>query len=195
MFFPRLQRQADYPRTPEGEFYGYARYREHVATDCQHRCVYCDALAEDVGGAEAMQLDHFRPESLEEYALLVNDPRNLHYSCSRCNLLKSNHWPARGTDATHNGRDGFIDPFAEDRLAYFGIGANGEIRQLQPPASYMIRLLRLDREFLRKLREKRQLQATAKVMVGALRARIARGEVVDPPELERTLAAVQELLG
>jgi hypothetical protein len=195
MFFPPLHRQGNYPRTPDGGFFGYAHYREHVAVDCQRRCVYCDAQADDVGGADAMQLDHFRPESFAEFALLINDPLNLHYSCGRCNLLKSNHWPARGSGATHNGKDGFIDPFAEDRLAYFGIDADGRIGALQPPAGYMIRLLRLDREFLRKLREARRLRAVLRMRVGALRMRIARGGTVDAAELDTTLAAVEALLG
>ena len=195
IFFPRLERQDSYPLRPDGDFYAYASYREHVANDCQHRCVYCDARADDVGGTEAMQLDHFRPESFEEFGALINDPRNLHYACGRCNLLKSNHWPARGTDATHNGRDGFVDPFADDRLKYFEIAVNGEIRALKSPAHYMIRLLRMDREFLRKLRELRQLRALWHKKVTEIRNLIKNGKTPDPAELDKTLAAIEALLG
>lgn len=194
VFFPQLARQTVYPVKADGSFYGYAHYREHVAEDCQHRCVYCDAHCDEVGGAEAMQLDHFRPESFEVYAAFINDPRNLHYACGRCNLLKSNHWPAYGTDATHNGRDGFIDPFIDDRLGYFRIIANGEIHAVKAPAAYVIRLLRLDREFLRKLREVRLLRAKWRTEVATIRARIEKGEMPNPAELAQTLTAVEALI-
>jgi len=194
IFFPRLKRQDSYPVKSDGTFYVYAHYREHIAIDCQHRCVYCDAHADEVGGAEAMQLDHFRPESFDEFLLLINDPRNLHYACGRCNLWKSDWWPARGTDATHNGRDGFIDPFAEDRLEYFEVALNGEIRALQPPAGYIVRLLRLDREFLRKLRYLRLLRSLWRKKVADLRERIAKGDMPNAEELDQTLAAIKALL-
>lgn len=194
VFFPKLARQGGYPLKGDGSFYAYAHYRDHVAKDCQDRCVYCDAHCDEVGGAEAMQLDHFRPESFDEFQALVNDPRNLHYACGRCNLLKSNHWPARGTDATHNGRDGFIDPFSEDRVGYFEITEGGDIRPIQPPAAYVIRLLRLDREFLRKAREVRLLRAKWRKKVSAIRAKIENGEMPNPAELVKTLAAVEALL-
>ena len=195
VFFPRLERQGSYPLRSDGEHFSYSYYREHIAADCQHRCVYCDAHANEVGGSEAMQLDHFRPESFEEFVALINEPLNLHYACGRCNLLKSNHWPARCTDGTHNGRDGFIDPFVEDRLHYFKMATNGEISALKSPARYMIRLLRLDREFLRKLRQIRQLRERLREKVAAIRACLKMGEIPDVAELDDTFAAVEALLG
>ena len=93
LFFPKLTRRDVFPMKANGEFYAYTRYREEAAEDCQHRCVYCDAEADEVGGPEAMQLDHFRPESFPEFAHLINDPRNIHYACGRCNIWKSDWWP------------------------------------------------------------------------------------------------------
>jgi hypothetical protein len=194
IFFPLLKRQDSYPIKPDGSFYIYTYYREHIAQDCAHRCVYCDALADEVGGAEAMQLDHFRPESFDEFGHLINNPRNLHYACGRCNLLKSNHWPARGIDAPHNGKDGFIDPFDDDRLAYFEISLNGEIRAIKSPATYVIRLLRLDREFLRKLRELRILKSRWRKKVTDIRRMAEAGKLPHPKELAETLAAIEALL-
>src|SRR6516225_5444715 len=111
MFFPILTRRGVYSVKADGSFYVYSHYKTEISEDCQHRCVYCDVTANEVGGHEAMQLDHFRPESFPEFESLINDPRNLHYACGRCNLWKSDWWPARGSDATHNGTEGFVDPF------------------------------------------------------------------------------------
>ena len=172
IFFPLLERQKNYPCKEDGSHYGYAYYKDHIAADCQQRCVYCDVLEEEVGGPEAMQLDHFRPESLPEFQHLVNDPLNIHYGCGRCNRWKSNNWPALGTPHTHNGTEGFVDPFAVDRLKYFSIERDGRIKPTAPPAPYMIRLLHLDREFLRKLRYKRILMAQVEKRVADLEAEL-----------------------
>jgi hypothetical protein len=183
VFFPLLERKGGYPRKADGSYYGYAHYRSHVAADCRERCVYCDATEAEV---EVMQLDHFRPESFEEFQDLVNDPLNLHYACARCNRWKSDNWPARGTAHTHNGKNGFIDPFKkdEDRLKYFDVKPDGQIEPVQPPADYMIRLLHLKREFLRKLREKRLLLVELRLqritLKAALQADLDAGRLSDP---------------
>lgn len=194
LFFPVLTRRDAYSAKADGKFYAYSHYRTEIAEDCQHRCVYCDSKAEEVGGAEAMQLDHFHPESFPEFEHLINDPRNIHYACGRCNLWKSDWWPARGTDGTHNGSEGFVDPFADDRRAYFEVIPGGGIRPLRPPATYMIRLLHLDREFMRKLRELRILRHLCRQRVAEIRRRAEAGEVPHPEELARTCAAIEALL-
>lgn len=172
MFYPKLTRNGGYPQKGDGSYYAYGYYREHIAADCQRRCVYCDAREDEVGGAEAMQLDHFRPESFPEFEDLINDPLNLHYSCPRCNLWKSNNWPARGTPHTHDGTNGFLDPFVENRLDYFVVKPDGRIEPLRHPAKYIIGLLHLEREFMRKLREKRLLLAEWQARKIKLRAEL-----------------------
>ena len=86
LFFPALTRREAYSVKANGEFYTYSHYRSEIAVDCQHRCVYCDSKADEVGGTEAMQLDHFRPESLPEFEHLVNDPRN--QGCPKLEVIK-----------------------------------------------------------------------------------------------------------
>ncbi len=197
-FFPILTRRPTYPRKPDGTHYDYTFYRQHIAEDCQRRCVYCDATEDDVGGPEAMQVDHFRPGSFNEFSHLFNDPLNLHYGCGRCNLWKSNKWPARGTPHTHDGTDGFLDPFVDDRLAYFSVDATGRIYPLQPPAHYIVRLLHLEREFLRRLREKRLLLAEAKrrwtTLKSELQADIDAGRQTDPTKVLELLADIEHRL-
>ena len=172
VFFPLLVRQGGYPRRGDGSYYDYAHYRAHIAADCQRRCVYCDAKEDEVGGGEAMQIDHFRPESFPEFEHLINDPLNLHYACARCNLWKSNNWPARGTPHTHDRIDGFVDPFVEDRLNYFSIEPDGQIEPIRPPASYIVGLLHLKREFLRKVRQKRLLMVEWRALTTKLKAEL-----------------------
>lgn len=181
VFFPILERKGGYPKKRDGGYYVYAHYHTHVAADCQHRCVYCDATEAEV---EVMQLDHFRPESFPEFEALSNDPLNLHYACARCNRWKWDHWPARGTPYTHDGANGFIDPFKEDRLEYFEVKSDGQLEAVKPPAAYMIGLLHLKREYLRKLREKRLLLAELRIrrasLKGELQADLDSGRKSDP---------------
>jgi len=197
IFFPRLFRCGNYPVKGDGGNFGYAYYRELIAVECQRRCVYCDAFEDEVGGAEAMQIDHFRPESFPEFEHLRDVPTNLHYACGRCNLLKWSHWPARGTAATHNGQDGFIDPFVEDRLEYFRIRSNGQIEGLRPPSQYIIRLLHLRREFLRKLRERRLLWRELEERVAAIKQRLESDQearqLSDPAELLELISAFSDV--
>ena len=103
-----------------------------------------------------MELEHFRPQKY--FSKLSNDPKNLVYSCSGCNNLKSDHWPILNGDleisVTDDGQ-GFLDPFVTNRKEYFYIKECGEIEEIKAPAKYMIILLALNRESRRKLRELR----------------------------------------
>lgn len=87
-----------------------------------------------------------------------------------------------------------MDPFAEDRRAYFEVMPDGRIRPLQPPANYLIRLLRLDREYMRKLRELRMLKHLWGQRVAEIRRKAEAGELPHPNELARTCAAIEALL-
>jgi len=192
IFFPLLVRHGGYPRKKDGSHYGYAHYRAQIAADCQQRCVYCDAKVDEVGGAETMQIDHFRPESFPEFEHLINDPLNLHYACARCNLWKSNNWPARGTPHTHDGTDGFVDPFVEDRLNYFAVKPDGQIEPIRSPASYIVGLLHLEREFLRKVREKRMLMVEWRALRTKLKAELqADLEAGRQTDTERMLVFIE----
>jgi hypothetical protein len=58
----------------------------------------------------------------------------------------------------------------------------------------MIRLLRLDRQFLRKLRELRMLRYVWRQRVAEMRRKAESGEVPDPAQLAKTLEAIEMLL-
>ena len=155
LLFPKLSRRDQYRLTRNNKYYqAYSAYRQEIREDCLGRCVYCDCHENHLGGQESMNLDHFRPKGLLEFKYLINDPNNLLWCCSRCNGLKSDRWPAVGTDLTFLNDEGFIDPFTENRLDYFSIQEDGSLLPLKPPAQYMIELLGLNL-FPRKLREMR----------------------------------------
>jgi hypothetical protein len=161
-FFAPLKRRSSYTAKRNGNFYSYEYYREHyrheIAEDCVGRCVYCDCHENEVGGREAMELDHFRPWSRAEFIHLKNDPTNFLHVCGRCNRLKGANWPSTKAGEPHDGVIGFIDPFGCDRRDYFGVNADGSLVCRQHPARYMARLLALDRPLLRLLRVRRILR-------------------------------------
>lgn len=154
IFYPIISRRKKYSLRNNGENYHYSHYRQEIREDCQQRCVYCDIQEAECGGDELMELEHFRPQ--KHYSHLSNDPHNLVYSCSGCNILKSDHWPALGINPektiTDNG-EGFVDPFNSNRNDFFQVLENGEIEAVLPPAKYMILRLVLNRESRKRVRE------------------------------------------
>src|ERR1043166_8769090 len=158
-FFPRLTRRDSYSKKKDGNYYAeYAHYREEVAEDCLFRCAYCDVHQEEIGGERLMQLDHFRPKSRPEYATLVNDPTNLLYACFVCNSQKSDLWPAKAKEKTHEDGAGFVDPFHTDRSTVFECESAGRLSVRADPGAYLIHLLLLNRPFMCRLREVRHLR-------------------------------------
>jgi len=146
MFYPKLTRRENYKTKKNGEWYSSNRYyRKEILVDCQYRCVYCDITKSEIGGDDFLQLDHFRPQSL--FPELGNNPTNLVAACPVCNRNKSNHWPVgKDVKESYSGQVGFIDPFEEESTSYFHITAKGFIEPLKPPAEYIIKILRLNRD-------------------------------------------------
>jgi hypothetical protein len=160
IFFCALERRAQYEVRDDGGNYHYTHHRMAIAQDCQRRCVYCDCHEDEVGGYENMEMDHFRPCGKPEFAHLRDDPLNLLHACRKCNGYKSDHWPSGDPHLSYNRAEGWIQPFEELRSEFFEVLEDGSLRGKKPPAEYMIRLLRLNRELLRRLRQRRMLLAT-----------------------------------
>lgn len=159
LFFPLLSRRKQYTKTRNGRYYAdYTMYKQEIREDCLGRCVYCDSHENETGGAESMDLDHFRPKKYAEFAHLTNDPHNLLWACRGCNRLKGPHWPALGTPHTAKGKEGFIDPFAHNRLDYLKVLLSGDLVAIKPPADYQIKLLSLNRPSKTRLRELRLIK-------------------------------------
>ncbi len=160
MFFPKLKR-----RPPE-EYYNrlkqnYADYRrnlEKITEDCQSRCIYCDTLLSEMG-YEGFQLDHFRPQA--HFPQLATDPFNLVLSCPKCNVLKSDDWPAAKVIGapSHNNSAGYIDSFSDNPSNYFSVLKDGEVTALKAPASYVLTRLSINRASRKKIRRARQINS------------------------------------
>lgn len=170
MFYPHLTRQDKYDlkdENDENSFYGYSHYREIIEKDCLSRCVYCDVLLTE-HAYEGMHLDHFRPQ--KHFSSLSSNPRNLVLTCPKCNRLKSCHWPGEKiiTKPSHNGINGFIDPFVEDISAYVEVSNNGELIPIKGPAPYFISLLKLNRDSRIQVRRRRILLTQKEKIVEAM---------------------------
>ncbi len=157
VFFPGITRCENYAVKKSGEYYGYAHYKDQIHIDCKNRCVYCD-ITLDENGHEGFALDHFRPQ--EKFPDLKNDPHNLVVACAKCNRNKSCHWPIEvGLYVAHDGVSGFIDPFEQNRLDYFDVGACGSLISKQGPSEYLIQLLGLNRPSRVVVRKNRLLRS------------------------------------
>ncbi|HIF9118488.1 TPA: hypothetical protein ACX6PM_003010 [Photobacterium damselae] len=168
LYFPALTRQEITKYYKRGSTEFYATYNcqhnyDNVAWDCQNRCVYCDVHVDECGG-EKFSLDHFRPKNVfgEKFAgILKIHPFNLHLSCQKCNVLKSDDW--KGCEETQDGETylsnkGYIDRFQVDVSDYFDVKDTGHIVSINGngPGNYMIGRLHLNRTnrvYIRKLRE------------------------------------------
>ncbi|HCE9913487.1 TPA: HNH endonuclease [Pseudomonas aeruginosa] len=156
MYYPLLTRRKSYSAKTDGSHYAdYHHYLAEISEDCQHRCVYCDALKSEHAN-EGFHLDHFRPVAL--FAALSKDPNNLLLSCAKCNVLKSKNWPTKCHES-HDGHVGFLDPFTDKLSEYFIVDEFGRLIAKQGVASFMSELLNLNRESRIQLRRRRQLKA------------------------------------
>ncbi|MBB1644948.1 HNH endonuclease [Sphingobacterium sp. UME9] len=68
----------------------YNNWKEQIAKDCFHRCVYCSIHESPWGGIDNFHIDHFKPKS--KFSELTNVIYNLYYSCPICNRFKSDDW-------------------------------------------------------------------------------------------------------
>ena len=131
----------------------YRRYKPHLRRDFQYQCAYCTINEAEFGGHYNFHIDHFRPQSL--FPELRTEYSNLYYACSICNTYKSDTWPTEEQIA--RGRR-FLDPCADDYAAHFEPQPDGMLRELTEPAKYTSTHLRLNRQQLVKLRQRRKEQ-------------------------------------
>ncbi|WP_127350770.1 hypothetical protein [Dickeya fangzhongdai] len=165
-YYPILTRQdiSVYYKS-EGEFYSAYncdKNYNNISKDCQYRCVYCDAHIDECGG-ERFSLDHFRPTDIFSNkfdGILKFHPFNLHLSCQKCNVLKTNDWKGcldTIDGATYISSLGYIDRFKDDVTKYLSVNENGMIISVNSngPGDYMVRKLllnRTNRVYIRKRR-------------------------------------------
>ena len=79
----------DRAKQPAGN--DYSAWKEIIAAECYHQCVYCSIHEIPWGGIDNFHIEHYRPKS--KFAELALDICNLFYACPICNRFKSDDWP------------------------------------------------------------------------------------------------------
>jgi len=74
----------------------YTDWKEEIAHDCGHQCVYCAIPEAAFGGIDNFHVEHYRPKSI--FQDLRDTITNLYLACSICNRFKGNDWPAEPPD-------------------------------------------------------------------------------------------------
>ena len=72
---------------------GYKDWKELLAIESEHQCVYCTIHEGQFGGIRNFHIEHYRPKSKDEFKHLENDYDNLFFACSICNCFKGADWP------------------------------------------------------------------------------------------------------
>ncbi len=72
----------------------YTKWKEQIAEECYHQCVYCAIHENPWGGIDHYHIDHYRPKSMPEFKKYELDICNLFYACPICNRFKGDDWPA-----------------------------------------------------------------------------------------------------
>ena len=92
-------------------------------------------------------IDHFIPQKPEgwSHSIEPNYYLNLVYSCSHCNLAKSNKWPTNDASRPNDGIIGFVNPTTDEYTSLFYRNDVGEIIAVtgSTVASYIVKELNL----------------------------------------------------
>jgi len=109
--------------------------------DFNGRCAYCDDRDFYCGGSKTFHVEHFAPK--EKFPAFRFVYENLLYSCSFCNVAKSDTWPSNDPAVSVVGDEGFVNPCSEDYDKHLARLPNGKIDARTNLGKYMIRELKL----------------------------------------------------
>ena len=131
-------------RRYDGQHKNYKAYKKYLAEDFYHRCAYCDTLESII--TTPFEIDHFIPRKIFEGIKdeLLNDYKNLVYSCKKCNIAKgSKHQGDIHSDNPTN--ELFYDPTQINYNDVFYRNEKGIIMSDDPKGKNMIAIMRLYR--------------------------------------------------
>ncbi len=140
----------------------YTEWKEILAEEGKHQCVYCSISEANFGGIRNYHVEHFRPKSIEEFKILENDIKNLFYSCSICNCFKGNDWKKDESDFK------YYDPSKIDYSDVFVIEDSFQLDGRCKSSNYMINKLFLNRPQLLIHRREVELEKKLKSAVSEL---------------------------
>lgn len=124
----------------------YTDWKSILAKEGFNQCVYCAIHDSDFGGIRNFHVEHFKPKSI--FKNLVNNIKNLFYSCPICNTFKGNEWhkPSIPDDFK---KIYYPDPSIIDYNSLFDINPNtGIIKGKYPISKFLTQKLGLNRNQL-----------------------------------------------
>lgn len=112
-------------------FYKEKKVRKHLVLCYGRKCCYCEAI---IPSTAYIQIDHFYPKGTTVlpaqfqgnqnlYNQIVNDIRNYHVACARCNILKSDFvGESLSPNFYHDGNQWleFDDQYIQNNIKYNG---------------------------------------------------------------------------
>jgi len=124
----------------------YQSYRNDLREDFNNRCWYCNDS--DKFRIRNFWIDHFVPRNPKDFSHPIPDNSydNLVYSCSSCNISKSNKWPTLNHEIHNDWSSWFIDPIDSSYSTMFKRNEKGDIIcnwQNKLLADFIIKELRL----------------------------------------------------
>lgn len=120
-------------RTFQKTLQQYSSYRSHLEKDFNFRCGYCNGLAKYQ--KRSFHIDHFAPK--KHFPEWEVNYQNLVYSCSYCNLSKSDKWISNNKTISIVNDEGFEDPCLDTYETHFERNRNGEINYKTKLGEYM----------------------------------------------------------
>ena len=103
----------DKAKQPPGK--DYTAWKEIIAEECYHQCVYCSIHETPWGGIDNFHIEHYKPK--KKFAQLALDICNLFYACPICNRFKSDDWP--GDPLPDLSNPSYPNPSEHDFKDYF----------------------------------------------------------------------------
>ena len=165
----------------------YSDWKPQIAEECFFQCVYCSIHESQFGGIINYHIDHFRPAS--KFSHLINDIRNLFYSCPICNRFKSNDWPSE-PDLT---KISYPDPSAIDYNCIFKMGDDFKLEGLHISSKYLIHRLYLNRSQLIFERRETFLRAKAFALIANIKMLIVELAIGDVNEAFALLSQIDTI--
>lgn len=75
---------------PPRTYKDYKTYKKYLREEFHHKCAYCETHEAEDGGSKKFHVDHYLPKNA--FPKKICDYNNLFYSCSECNINKSDYW-------------------------------------------------------------------------------------------------------
>lgn len=138
--------------------------KEYLQKESSYQCVYCALKDNVLGGIDHYHVEHYKPKGDSRFKHLINEYRNLFYSCPICNRFKGNDWPAN--PVKNHSKPAYPNPSVVDYNDIFDVDIEtGEIKGNYSASKYMEERLYLNRPHLLLERKRAFLNKICKDLV------------------------------